>query len=81
MYHAQGSCGLLIGALFAQPLFAAPPAVTFWLGQVVGYFIGSWWFVTGALAQIADVAQQMQGNVLGTQLQNTAGTIHKASNS
>ena len=66
MYHAQGSCGLLIGALFAQPLFAAPPAVTFWLGQVVGYFIGSWWFVTGALAQIADVAQQLQGSSQST---------------
>ncbi len=81
MYHAQGSCGLLIGALFAQPLFAAPPTVTFWLGQVVGYFIGSWWFVTGALAQIADVAQQLQGNVLRTHAQNTADTIHRSLNS
>ena len=76
MHDVQGSCGLLIGALYAQPLFAAPPAVTFWLGQVVGYFIGSWWFVTGALAQIADVAQESQATVLRAHPQNTDATIY-----
>jgi hypothetical protein len=55
----QGSCGLLLGALFAQPLFAAPAMVKFWLGQVTGYFIGSLWFVIGALAHIADVAAEL----------------------
>ena len=55
----QGSCGLLLGALFAQPLFAAPAMVKFWLGQVIGYFIGSMWFVIGAFAHIADVAAEL----------------------
>ena len=77
----QGSCGLLMGALFAQPLFAAPPAVTFWLGQVVGYLIGSWWFVAGALAQIADVGQELQAKVLRAHSQKIAATNHKAYNS
>jgi hypothetical protein len=55
----QGSCGLLLGALFAQPLFVTPAGVIFWLGQVVGYFIGSIWFVVGALAHIADIAAKV----------------------
>lgn len=55
----QGSCGLLLGALFAQPLFAAPAVVKFWLGQVIGYFIGSMWFVVGAFAHIAEVAAEL----------------------
>lgn len=58
----QGSCGLLLGAIFAQPLFPVSPAIKFWLGQVVGYFVGSVWFVIGAFAQIADVAAELQAS-------------------
>ena len=56
----QGSCGLLMGAIFAQPLCAVHPVVSYWLGQVVGYLIGSLWFVVGALAQIGDVAREVR---------------------
>ncbi len=56
----QGSCGLLIGAVFAQPLFAVHPVIRYWLGQLIGYLIGSLWFVVGAFAQIGDVARELQ---------------------
>lgn len=54
----QGSYGLLVGAIFAQPLFAVHPVVSYWLGQVVGYLIGSLWFVLGAFTQVGDVARE-----------------------
>jgi len=58
----QGSCGLLIGAVFAQPLFAVHPVVKYWLGQVIGYLIGSICFIIGAFAQIADVARELHAS-------------------
>ena len=55
----QGSGGLLIGAVFAQPLFAVHPLIRYWVGQVIGYLIGSLCFVLGAIAQIRDVAREL----------------------
>ena len=52
-----------MGAIFAQRLFAVHPVFRYWLGQFIGYLIGSLWFVAGAFAQIGDVAREMQTSI------------------
>lgn len=56
--------GLLLGAVLTQLLLPMPQSLNR-LGHVVGYVIGSLWFVAGALAQIADVAREKRLANLG----------------
>ena len=50
---------MLMGAIVTQPLLPLPGVlISAWLGHFVGYVVGSLWFVVGAWAHIAAVAQQ-----------------------
>ena len=59
-YTMQGSASMLMGAIVTQPLIPITPGllVSAWVGHFVGYVVGSLWFVAGAWAHIAAIAQQ-----------------------
>ena len=51
---------MLMGAVLTQPLVPVAPGspVSAWIGHFFGYVVGSLWFVAGALANIAGIAQE-----------------------
>lgn len=56
----QGSASMLMGAIVTQPLVPMAPGflINARSGHFFGYVVGSLWFVAGALANIAGIAQE-----------------------